>query len=67
MFFRIGDERFKMSDVKRYRKDGKSVSNGKYYMTVWFGRYERKFCFDTEKELTDVLDYLDSVFKVTVI
>lgn len=67
MFFRIGNDRFKMSDVRRYSRDGRSVSTGKWYVTIRFGSADRKFAFNTEQEMDDVVNYLDSVFKVTVI
>lgn len=67
MFFRIGNERFLSSSVRQYSSDGRSISTGKWYLTIRFGTKERKFAFDSEKELNDTVEYLDKVFKVTVI
>lgn len=68
MFFRIGNERFKMSSVTRFSRDGKSSQTKKYYLTIWFGsKNERKFAFNNEQQLDDIIEYLDGVFKVQVI
>jgi len=68
MYFRIGEDRFRMSSVSRYSKgQKKSVSTGKWYLTVWFGKNERLFAFSTNKELESVVAYMDNVFKVQVI
>lgn len=67
MFFRIGNERFNMSSVSRYRADGRSIYTEQWYVTVWFGAKERRFPFGTEKDMNDMIDYLDSIFKVSVI
>ena len=67
MFFRINEERFKISSVTRYFKNGFSTSTKKYYLTVWFGAKDRLFYFDTEKELNNTIIYLDCIFKVKLI
>ena len=67
MFFRINEDRFKMSRVARYVKNGFSTSTKKYYLSIWFGVKERMFSFDTEQELDDVVSYLDCIFKVRVL
>jgi hypothetical protein len=67
MYFRINKDRFKMSSVSRFSRDGQSIQTKKYYLTIWFGKNERKFAFDTEKELDDIVNYLDNTFKVSPI
>ena len=67
-FFRINTERFKMTSVSSYSfVPTASVSTGKFYVSIMFGKRERLFAFDTRAEAQNVIDYLDSVFKVTVI
>lgn len=64
MFFRIKEDRFKSSSVTRYFKGKKSPCTNKWYITIFFGKIEKLFPFDTEKEMNDVIDYLDEIFKV---
>ena len=67
MFFRINEDRFKISSVTRFSKGSYSIHTKKYYLSVWFGIKERQFVFETVEERDSVVAYLDSVFKVQVI
>jgi hypothetical protein len=67
MFVRIGNERIKISTISGYTYKGKSPSTGKYYMELTISNRKRLLYFDTDSDLCDVMDYLDSVLKVSVI
>lgn len=64
-FIRINEERFKKSSVTRYKYDGQSSANGLWYLTIWFGRSERRFNFETKEKVQEVIKYLDKVLEVT--
>jgi len=67
MFIRIGQERFKASSISRFSYDGKSVSTGSWYITIWISGKEKKFSFKSEEEAKLILGYLDNAFKVIVV
>ena len=64
MYFRLNEERFRMSSVTRFSKGGFSIHTKKWYLHVWFGTKERQFVYDTEEDLDYVVKHLDTVFKV---
>jgi len=66
-FLKIGEERLKESSISRYKYNGQSTVNKKWYITIWFSKREQKFSFETEKEALDIVSYLDIVLNVKVI
>ena len=64
MFIRIGLSRIKICTIGEYSKGTLSLHTHKWYLKIQVSEKERLIPFDTEKELDDMLSYLDKVLKV---
>jgi hypothetical protein len=67
MFIRIGENRIKLASIGEFTKKSQSTSTGQWYLSLKVSGKERLVAFATEKELNDVVEYLDRVLKVQVV